>query len=51
MFVLLHLTAAQSGTIRSGISAAANTDQGWEFPEKALTIQWAIFPGLGTITP
>jgi hypothetical protein len=38
------------GTIRIGTIADANTDQVWECPEKALTIQWAIFPGLGNIT-
>ena len=38
------------GTTRSGVIAAAYTDQVWEFAEKALAIQWAIFPGLGTIS-
>jgi hypothetical protein len=28
---------------RSGGIADAHTDQVWEFPEKALAIQWAIF--------
>ena len=38
------------GTTPSGAIADAYTDQVWEFPEKALAIQWAIFPGLGTVT-
>jgi hypothetical protein len=49
MFLLLHQSAARRGIIRSGVSADANTDQVWEFLEKALAIQWAIFPGLGKI--
>jgi hypothetical protein len=39
------------GTTRSDVIADANTDQVWEFPEKALTSQWAFFPGLGMISP
>jgi hypothetical protein len=39
------------GSTRSGTIADANTDQVWEFPEKAFTIQWEIFPGLGMINP
>jgi hypothetical protein len=39
------------GCTRSGTIADANTDQVWEFPEKALTIQWAIFPRFGNDKP
>jgi hypothetical protein len=38
------------GAIRAGVIADAYTDQVWEFPEKALAIQWAISPGLGKIS-
>jgi hypothetical protein len=38
------------GYHRMRARAHPDTDQVWEFPENALAIQWAIFPGLGTIS-
>jgi hypothetical protein len=39
------------GCHRKSAGAHADTDQVWECPEKALAIQWAVLPGLRTISP
>jgi hypothetical protein len=42
--------SGECGTTCTRTIADAYTDQVWELPEKALTNQWAIFPGLGKIS-
>ncbi len=41
----------RSGKQRMRSRTHPDTDQVWEKPGKALTIQWAIYPGLETISP